>query len=501
MNVLDPLEAAMMAGELVSSPLHVAAVLILSPPQDAGRNYVNEVHRQTVSGADQLDERLRRYPYRGLDTAGVWVWREADTVDISRHCRRRTLPAGSGPNELWRLVGELHAERLDRSRPMWISYLIDGFDDRRFALYLKVHHTAMDGVAGFQLLTDALTPDPKQRSMPAFYAARTVAPTTPAAPATGPGPNPLPLMRSLLGAATSSVGLLKGVVTGAVSNLAASLTTDTSAPPLGGPYTRFNGRPGAGRSVVAGSWPKNRFRAVRSAAAVTSNDVVMAVTAGVLRTWLLDHAELPDQSLLALCPITVRGRGHESHDAQNNMFGAWLCPLGTNLEDPVERLDLIHRSMAEGKQQVATVGSGASMLLAAPSIAGTVLLPMLPFMPKLRTGYNLPISNVPGPRVEMYWNGAHLEELYPVSTVYDGQALNVTICSYADRIGFGYVAGDEVMPDIETLIPLTERCLAELEDAIAANAAADPLNPLRQTDSCVHLPSASTSSKPSIRQS
>lgn len=83
---------------------------------------------------------------------GVWVWREADTVDISQHCRRRTLPAGSGPNELWRLVGELHAERLDRSRPMWMSYLIDGFDDRRFALYLKVHHTATAGISDLPTL-------------------------------------------------------------------------------------------------------------------------------------------------------------------------------------------------------------------------------------------------------------------------------------------------------------------------------------------------------------
>jgi hypothetical protein len=86
---------------------------------------------------------------------------------------------------------------------------------------------------------------------------------------------------------------------------------------------------------------------------------------------------------------------------------------------------------------------------------------------KIRTGFNLPISHVPGPQAEMYWNGAHIEEIYPVSTVYDGLALNVTTCSYADRIGFGYAAGPEVVPDIDTLIPLTEQCLAELESAFA----------------------------------
>ena len=106
------------------------------------------------------------------------------------------------------------------------------------------------------------------------------------------------------------------------------------------------------------------------------------------------------------------------------------------------------------------------MLLLAPSIAPTVLLPMVPFAPRLRTGYNLPISNVPGPQTEMYWNGAHIEEIYPVSTVYDGMGLNVTVCSYADRVTFGYVAGREMLPDIETLIPLTERALDELETAV-----------------------------------
>ena len=114
-------------------------------------------------------------------------------------------------------------------------------------------------------------------------------------------------------------------------------------------------------------------------------------------------------------------------------------------------------------------GSAVSLsLLLAAAIGPTVLSPKLPFAPKVRTGYNLPISHVPGPSAEMYWNGAHIEEIYPVSSVYDGQALNVTTCSYADRIGFGYVAGRHTIPDIDTLIPLTEQSLAELEAAIGA---------------------------------
>jgi WS/DGAT C-terminal domain len=114
----------------------------------------------------------------------------------------------------------------------------------------------------------------------------------------------------------------------------------------------------------------------------------------------------------------------------------------------------------------------ASLLTAAGSIAATVVFPLLPFTPKMRTGYNVPISHVPGPRAEMYWNGARVEEIIPVSTVYDGMALNVTTCSYADRVGFGYAAGADVVPDIDKLIPLTEECLTELESAVGASCEA-----------------------------
>jgi diacylglycerol O-acyltransferase len=462
MSPLDPLDAAMMTAESVSNPMHVGAVLILSPPQDAGPGYVDELYREALAGNDPIDPRLRRYPHRGVDTGGMWVWRDTDTVDMSQHCQRRTVSAGG----FWQLIAELDAERLDRSRPMWMSYLIDGLDGGRFAFYVKVHHTVIDGVAGFQMIADALSTDAQHRSMPPFYADRRHKSALPPT-STGLVSRLVAPLRSLVDTAASSVGLIGRVVTGEVSTVVDSLVGHTTVLPFGAPYTRFNGRLGPERAVAAGSWPKDRINAVQQAAGVTGNDVVTAVVAGVARRWLLDRGELPGQSLVAICPITVRHREHATaNDQHGNMFGLWLCPLGTNLDDPAARLDLIHQSMSEGKQWVAKRGSAASLLTIAGSIAATVVFPLLPFTPKVRTGYNLPISHVPGPQAEMYWNGAHIEEMYPVSTVYDGQALNVTTCSYADRVGFGYAAGAEAVPDIDTLIPLTEQCLTELESAV-----------------------------------
>ncbi len=464
---LDPLAAAMMTAEVVSNPMHEGVVLVLSPPADAGPGYVDELHREALAGNVSIDPRLRRYPHRGVDTGGMWVWRDGDAVDMGRHVRR--CGVAGGLDGFWRLIGELDAEPLDRSVPMWMSYLIDGLDgDRpggRFAFYIKVHHAVIDGVAGFQMLADALSPNAERRSMPPFYADCRQQSAPPPAP--GLVPRLVAPIRSLVGTAAASAGLINQVVTGELAAVVDSLVSHTTVLPFGAPYTRFNGRLGPQRAVAAASWPKDRIQAVQRAAGVTANDVVTAMVAGAVRHWLNDRGELPGLPLVGACPITVRDRGHvAADDSHGNRFGLWPCPLGTNVEDPVTRLRAISRSMSDGKRWVAKRGAAASLLTTAGSIAATVVLPLLPFTQKFRTGFNLPISHVPGPADEMYWNGAHVEEMYPVSTVFDGLALNVTTCSYAQRIGFGYAAGRDVVPDVEALISMTERSLAELESAL-----------------------------------
>ncbi|MGA8249674.1 MAG: wax ester/triacylglycerol synthase family O-acyltransferase [Mycobacterium sp.] len=467
MKLMDPLDAVMMIGEVLSNPMHAAALLLMSPPEDAGPGYVDEVYREGLIAGKDLDPRLRRRAHRGLDTLGMWVWQDVDDVDVREHLQRRTLPKGSSEDALWRLVAELHAERLDRSKPLWMTYLIDGLPDGRFAYYVKVHHIVVDGVAGMRMISDALTTDPTQRSMKPFYAAGPHAPADRAG--TGRAiPNPVSVLRSIGGTATSTIGFLRQVAGGEASYLAAGLAEGTTVLPLSAPFTRLNGRLGPQRAVAGGTWPKKRIKAVQEAAGVSGNDVLMAVVAGVLRSWLSGRDELPKRSLVAFCPITVRVSGDKSQAEHANLFGLELCPLGTDLENPAERLALIHRAMVWAKQQVASHGSGVTTLLAAPAIAPTALQSMIPFGPKRRTGYNVPISNVRGPQTDMYFNGAHLDALYPVSTVFDGLALNATMCSYVDQIAFGYVAGRDVVPDLESFIPLTERSLAELEAAVGA---------------------------------
>src|SRR5512139_3542961 len=129
---MDPFDAAMVAAEPLSQPQHVAAVLILSPPAEAGPDYVDELYRSALALPGPIEPRLRRYAYRGLDTGGVWVWREDENLDLSHHFRRATLADGATMDDFWQLVSKIYAERLDRSRPMWDMHLIDGLPDGRF---------------------------------------------------------------------------------------------------------------------------------------------------------------------------------------------------------------------------------------------------------------------------------------------------------------------------------------------------------------------------------
>lgn len=463
MATLDPLDAMLLTAELISSPMHVAVALIMSPPKGmTGTAFIDEMYEQGLTAPDPIDPRLRRRPHRGVDTGGLWAWREVADLDLSHHLHRLTLPAGSNTAALWELVSELHAEPLDRSAPLWMAYLIDGLAGERCALYIKIHHIVVDGVAGLQMIADSLTTDPDRRGMPPFYAS-----AVPDEPATKRrGFNPLSVVRDVAGAAVSGLSLARNVASAEVANIVGGLMTSTVAAPFGAPHTRFNTKLGPGRVFAATSLDRKRIRAIQHAADVTGNDVVTALVTGVLRDWLTKQDELPDQSLVALCPVTVRGRDAAGDDGHGNQFGLGLCPLPTAIEDPAERLSLVHYAMSNVKHQVAANGPGAMLIVLMPAVVPTALSPMLPFGSRVRPSYNLPISNVPGPRERSYFNGASIDEIYPVSVVYDGMALNVTLCSYADQIGVGYVADRDVLADIDDLIPLTEVALAELEAAV-----------------------------------
>ena len=468
MDLLDPLDSLMLTAELISSPMHIAALMILRPPPGCDPTaYVNELFDQTLTAAVDVDRRLRRVPHRGIDTGFMWVWRDitdaGGQLDIRHHFQRRTLAADGGPDALWELVSELHALRLDRSAPLWMAYLIDGLADGRFAFYIKVHHIVVDGVAGLQMITGSLSTDPDRRGMPPFYAATAPPPQLQRSAGSA---GVLSALRGIAAAASAGVELTGHVVRTELRTAVGSLMSRSVVAPFSAPQTRFNAKLGPRRAVAGTSLRRDRIRAVQQAAGVTGNDVAMTVVSAALRRWLADRDELPTRSLVAICPVTVRSRDTAAPDSHGNQFGMGLCPLATDVDDDSQRLRLVHEAMAGIKNQVAEQGPGAMLVAMGPAIGPTVLLPLLPFDTDIPPSFNIPVSHVPGPDHQMYFNGARVDEIYPVSTVYDGMALNVTMCSYADQISVGYVADRDVMPDIATLIPLTAQALRDLETAV-----------------------------------
>ncbi len=465
MEPLAVLDSLMLAGETVGSAMHVGVVLVFTPPAGADRHrYLDGLYRESLASGERLDHRLRRHPRRGPNTAGVWVWRDAGRIDLADHVSRASLPPGSGPAELWQLVSDLHGARLDLSAPLWSSCLIDGLEGGRYALYIKIHHIVVDGVGGLRMISDSLSSDPNRRGMAPFHTGRG-GHRERAAPH-GRLPDPLGVVRSLAGAAAAGIDLTRNVATAELANLAGALVSDTVVAPLGAPRTRFNARLGSRRAAIGADIDRKRVRRVQQAAGVTGNDVVTAVIAGAVRAWLAERDELPRRTLVAMCPVSVRSHDERGSADGGNRFGLGLCPLGTDLEHPGERLALIHDAMAGIKHQVAARGPGAMLAVMGPAIGSTVVLPLLPLGNTVPPSCNVSISSVPGPPETMYYNGSRLEGIYPVSSVYDGMALNATACSYADRICLGYVADRDVVGDIGEFAGLTEQALAELEFAV-----------------------------------
>jgi len=471
--MLETMDSLMLAGEKLGSAMHVGIVLILSPPPDVDPAvFVDRLYHDTLITDGAVDPRLRRHPHRGAETGGVWVWREDEQIDLQQHVHRVTLTPGSGPADLWELVSDLHGGRLDMSLPLWTSYLIDGLPDGRFALYIKIHHTVVDGVGGLQMIRDSLTRDPDLRYMPPFHADKKPGRKPPKNAGDGKAdaptkrsriPSPFGAVRAVADAAAAGLDLTRRVATAELANLIGALVTEAVVPPFDAPQTRFNAKLGKRRAVAGLSLDRDRIRAVQKAADVTGNDVVTALIAGALRSWLLERDQLPDRTLVAMCPVSVRDLDDDG--GSGNKFGLALCPLGTDIADPADRLKFIHLAMKNIKKQVSINGSDAMLAVMGPAIGSTVVLPLLPFSSLLPPSCNMAISNVPGPREEMFYNGAHLDEIYPVSSVYDGMGLNVTVCTYAGKLGIGYVTDADVMPRIAELLPLTETALAELETA------------------------------------
>lgn len=440
MKRLTALDLGFIHLERRNQPLHVAYLTLVRPPADAPADFVQTLVARLRSYATPLPPFNQRLESR----LGKGFWVEDPEFDIEQHVIHLALPKPGTMAQLLAMVSRMHASHLDRAYPLWRTYIIEGVEGGQVAIYSKVHHAVADGVAGTRLFLRSMSADASEILPPPW-----------ASPPLGRRPR----QANMLAAPVDGVVKLANRFGGAFDHVPAvwrelrQTARELRAghpDALGGrsaPASLLNQPISASRRYLARSYPLVRIKAAGRALSCTVNDVMLAMCSHALRQYLLDQHALPDAPLIAGVPMSTR---RDKSDV-GNQISFLLANLGTHLADPAARLRVIKASVEHSKARFASMKGGAILGYAAAQMAPG-LVNML-FAPKRgHLAFNLVISNVPGPRSPVYWQGCAVEGMFPVSVLADGMALNITASSRADALDFGVLACRRTLPKVESLM-------------------------------------------------
>lgn len=459
MAALMPITDSMfLLGESREHPMHVGGLQLFELPDGAGPDYVSEKHRELLSIAD-VRPLFRRRPAGPVSSVGQFAWSNDDRLDLEYHVRLSALPKPGRVRELLELTSRLHGTLLDRHRPLWEYTLMEGLEGNRFAAYAKVHHALLDGVSALRLLQRSLSEDPAERDMRPLWAPRVRTDASSSKPSES-YTSPVDGLRAAARVAGDALGIAPALVRFANS----AFREQTAAMPFQAPRSMFNAPITGARRFAAQGWALDRFTAVGKATGATVNDVMLAMCSGALRRYLIDLGALPDRPLIAAVPMSLRADG--AGEATGNAVGLILCNLATDTDDPEARLAEIHDSMVRGKQIYAGMSKLQITALSALPLVPLVVAPIPGAIKITPPSFNVLISNVPGPTSPLYWNGARLQGNYPLSIPVDGQALNITVTSYAGSLNFGLTGCRRSVPHLQRLLGHLEDSLAELEKIV-----------------------------------
>ena len=440
------------------APMHVGIMARFSLPPDAPPNYLADlVERWREVGTFEAP-----FNYRLHGSAlPRWEVLEDGEIDLEYHFRHSALPAPGGERELGMLVSRLHTSRLNRRHPLWELHVIEGLADDRWALYIKVHHSQFDGMAGIRMLRRMLSVNPDDRKMLPPWAVGLKGPDQSGLPPREPSPprpakaGPRPVRTGL-----ASARDIAGAVGRTYAQSMTGPRTPEAAVPFQVPRSILNNRVNSPRRFATQDYSMERMRALAKAADGSINDVLLAVCGGALRRYLDEVGDLPERDLTATVPVAVPGA-----EGMGNAITFLFTYLGTNVEDPRERMSVIQASTRAGKERLPKVGRAAmdayTAAVMTPSIGQTVL----GVAGRVRPQSNLVVSNVPGPAEHRYFEGSRLDSFYPVSLILDGQALNITAVSYGGQFNIGYTGCRDAVPHLQRIAVYSGEALADLEAA------------------------------------
>jgi len=457
MQRLSGLDAMFFYLETPSSHMHVTGVYVIEPGERATSfEEIRQMVAERLPLAAPFRRRLVEVPLRLSHP----FWIEDPDFDLDYHVRRAALPAPGGMRELEAFVGQVVGLPLDRSRPLWEMYVVEGLEGGRLATVTKMHHAAIDGVSGAEIAATwlDLEPNPPERLIVDHW-----------------HPEPVPTevelmafaMASLVGHPLRAARTARRVVESALHVTERNRRAGVEPPPspFDAPKTSLNQAITPHRRVAFAERPLDELKAVKNHFGCTVNDVVLALCASALRAYLIEGDELPEEPLVAMVPMSVRTESERL--AGGNRVSAMLTSLATNLEDPAARLRAISESMRSAKEQEELIG--ASTLtdwteFTFPALIGRAsrLISSMKVFDRVRPAFNVTISNVPGPPFPLFMAGARMVGFYPLGPVAEGVGLNITVMSYCGIVYFGFNACRETAPRVADLPRLVGEALDEL---------------------------------------
>lgn len=445
MRPLHPIDFIFLSLEKRQQPMHVGGLFLFQIPENAPASFIQNLV------ADIRNSKSIPIPPFNNKLNGLF-WDEDEEFDLDHHFRHIALPQPGRILELLTYISQEHSSLIDRAKPLWTCHIIEGIEGNRFAMYFKIHHAMVDGIAGMRLVEKSLSHDPNAKSIVPPWCVE------------GPRAKRLKepnvsrfkkIMNGVMGQLESTPRVMYELSQTVMKDMGRNPDYVSS---FQAPSSILNQRVSSSRRFAAQSFEFDRLRHISKSLGVTINDIVLAICSGALREYLLSQDALPKKPLIAMVPASVR----DDDSSMSNRITMILANLGTHKEDPLERLAIVRRSVQNAKEKFKRMNSNQILNYSAFVYSAAGLNIASGLLPK-RQAFNLVISNVPGPREPLYWNGARLDALYPASIILDGQALNITMTSYLDKLEVGLTACRNALPKMQNLLTHLEEEIQRFE--------------------------------------
>lgn len=455
---LNALDLAFLSLEKQSTPVNVASLTIFEIPKGYKGNFPRDLLAKLESqkAGPPFNQKLS-----SVRSAALPSWETDDEFDMHYHVRHSALPKPGKLADLLELVSRLHSRLLDRERPLWEFHLIEGLENNQFAMYMKMHHAAIDGMGGIELMENCLSLSPSDE-----VKAPWVGLPIRKARASSETPSLMQKTSKLVekvGANSKMVQDLSKMFVGQGLK-AVGIDKNTSPVPFSAPKSMFNVPITGSRRFAVKSLSLSEIKALGKQANATVNDIVLALCSGALRKYMIDKAALPKKSLIASVPVSVR-----QVNRSGNQITYVVANLATNEPDTMKRLALIGKSTQDAKKELVDVSANAATNFAVLAQGLVAVMNQLNISSIMPPAANITISNVPGPRAPLYFGQAKLTATYPLSVLIDGQSLNITVVSYCDSIGFGLMACRDTIPDVNLIADYIESAIEGIKGGIYLN--------------------------------